>query len=766
MHKGPVVLLIAAGMVAFASAAAWAQPAPEPAAPAANHAKKKHAKKTEKKAETDDDNGADAGAPASDAGAAPSETTGAGANEGTDAGAPKSATGSASAAGTTGATAPQPGAPQPALPPTRTSPTRVPSANANPLGPMAWPEPGSDAAALRAQGAARPEANAPAGITKNRVYAEDWWSHLRPVLELHGYFRLRAELFHNFSLGRIYNPAQSIQLWPQPTDNYYNGIAAGNATQINQGSWGPQLCTAKQSPYGTSGNNDPAQATWPCANKTQAGANIRFRIEPELHISDNLRVMSEIDMLDNLVLGSTPDGYAIQPGAGGGYQVVARSGYTPLGAFDDTEEPPTAGVNGVKNSIAVKRVWAEYMTPVGELRFGRMPNQWGLGILANAGDGYDDDYQSTSDRIMFITGIKSLDLYFAGAWDFVNEGPTSTDLGSGITQYEGQPYDLAQLDDVNQYVFVVVHKTNEQLQKLQLAKGGLVVNGGMYVVYRSQLLTNDVPGGCSADAAVPGCAADTLGLGYTRRGAQAWIPDLWLQVLYKKFRFEMEAVTIQGSLESVDPAAGRASDYVNPDGDNGYKVREYGLATQIEQKLVEDKLRLQFDFGYASGDAYDSTLTPPTTPPTGVRTISTFRFNPNYKIDLILNRNILTRVQGEYYFRPSADYAFLRNVNGQKLGGGVAVIWTRASQFVQAPGHDPNLGIELDGTLYFQSKDGSLNDDPDKMGGFYTMLQYGVLFPLAGLGYPSQTQQSLNNEFGSVGTSAAQILRWYMGVLF
>ena len=35
-----------------------------------------------------------------------------------------------------------------------------------------------------------------------------------------------------------------------------------------------------------------------------------------------------------------------------------------------------------------------------------------------------------------------------------------------------------------------------------------------------------------------------------------------------------------------------------------------------------------------------------------------------------------------------------------------------------------DLGIELNFNLYFQSKDGSLNDDPNKMGGFYTMLQY------------------------------------------
>src|SRR6185436_14579668 len=163
------------------------------------------------------------------------------------------------------------------------------------------------------------------------------------------------------------------------------------------------------------------------------------------------------------------------------------------------------------------------------------------------------------------------------------------------------------------------------------------------------------------------------------------------------------------------------------DGEDGWKIRMYGLATEIEQRLVEDKLRLGFNFGWASGDPDVSDSSQPGSGGLspgfdglqpqlgGDRTISTFRFHPSYKVDLILNRNLLTRVQGTYYFRPSLDYDFVRNPNGQRLGGGFAAIWTRASQFVQTPGHRRDLGIELDFSLFFQSKDGSLNDDLDKM---------------------------------------------------
>jgi uncharacterized protein (TIGR04551 family) len=162
---------------------------------------------------------------------------------------------------------------------------------------------------------------------------------------------------------------------------------------------------------------------------------MRFRMNPELHVSDNLRILSQIDMLDNLVLGSTPGGY--NGGSSANDRPPSTSPYAPIGAFANTQVPPTSGLNSFKNSVEVKRAWGEYATPVGQVRFGRMPSHWGLGILENSGDGHDSDWQSTVDRIMFTTGIKPLDLYFSGAWDFPNEGQTSASLESTLG---GQPY--------------------------------------------------------------------------------------------------------------------------------------------------------------------------------------------------------------------------------------------------------------------------------------------------------------------------------------
>jgi uncharacterized protein (TIGR04551 family) len=593
------------------------------------------------------------------------------------------------------------------------------------------------------------------------VFSEDWWANARPIIELHGYFRTRAELFHNFSLGRHNSTVQGndVQfLWPIPLDQQY-GTPTGTGTGQTA-----SYC-------GSNGTNGT------CSDKTESGANLRFRLNPEIHISDNLRILSQIDLLDNLVLGSTPDSYAMQPVGGTtsgmgattgsmkfptGYQPVqfgsgyAPVNYAPIGFFSNTQGPPTAGVNGWTNSIAVKRAWGEYMTPVGQVRFGRMPQNWGLGMLVNAGDGIDSDYQSTIDRIMFITGLKSLDLYFGGAWDFPSTGPTNA---NPFDIYGGQPYNTCNTCNVNQWTAFVAHRTNPELQKLTLAHGDLVLNGGLYTIFRSQY--NDV-----VEGANPQTTDYSSNAPLQPRRSWALTPDLWVQALWRKFRFEAEAVTIQGQLGSSSLNGQNPNVPTN--------IQQYGVVTQTEFRAIDDKLDLQFGFGWASGDAYaNNSGTGALQPGTGLQqefsqggqasAISTFRFHPDYRVDLIFFRHILSRVEGAYYFRPSVDYDFLRSPSGEKLGGGAAVIWSRASQFEQTPGHQRDLGVELDAQLYYQSKDGSLNDDPSKIGGFFTMLQYGVFFPLGGLGYlPGQvTVQGFDASL-----SAAQTVRLFLGIVF
>jgi len=660
----------------------------------------------------------------------------------------------APAPASTGATGPV--APAPGTGPARPSliPPAAPAVAPSPAAATPTINPARDQLDLATQGAIHPTGGEMAGAPQE-VFSDDWWGKARPVIELHGYFRTRAQLFQDLFLGRHSSSLQGTD----PEGQYLANIPVDQSyTQLNGTSHNAVACGPAQQPNGLPTQN--------CYDKTESSANVRLRLDPEIDISDNLRIQTEIFALDNLVLGSTPNAFAMQPGSSTtatmasnstGYVSAGYNRFAPLSFLSTSQGPPTAGVNATTNSINVQRVWAEYNTPLGQLRFGRMPGNWGLGMVENSGDGIDSDYQTTLDRIMFVTGLKSMDLYFGGAWDFVSTGPTN---GTAFDVYGGQPYNTCNLCNVNEWAAFVAHRTNPEIQRLKLSRGDLVLNGGLYTTFRSQYL--DVASGQTPYT--NNYAATNNGLEPSR--AWAITPDLWVQALWRKFRFEAEAASIQGQI-------GYSS--LNTNMFNPVNLRSYGVVTQTEFRAVEDKLDLQFGFGWASGDAYannanNGALSPS---PTGLQSefanannqvadISTFRFHPDYHVDLLFFRNILQQIEGAYYFRPSVDYDFLRHADGEKLGGGGAVIWSRASEFVQAPGHKRDLGVELDLQLYYQSKDGSLNDDPSKIGGFFAMLQYGVFFPLAGLNYLPGEPSSIPDS----SLSAAQILRLFLGVVY
>src|SRR6185437_12255784 len=220
--------------------------------------------------------------------------------------------------------------------------------------------PARDQQQLAAQGTQRPDTGDLVGGDR-QIFSDEWFGRVHPVVELHGYFRTRGELFQNLDLGRhssVFQGSDPQALAPIPLDQSYQGVG-GLAHNV-------ALCGP-----GTNGQFGI------CHDETESSANMRLRLDPEIVISDNLRIVSEIFALDNVVLGSTPEAYAMQPASNtsgstpitnaqikqSAYASVGYNPYAPIGFMSKTQGPPTAGVNSLQNSIAVQRVWAEYMTP-------------------------------------------------------------------------------------------------------------------------------------------------------------------------------------------------------------------------------------------------------------------------------------------------------------------------------------------------------------------------------------------------------------------
>jgi uncharacterized protein (TIGR04551 family) len=554
----------------------------------------------------------------------------------------------------------------------------------------------------------------------------DLLDRIGQAVQIHGNFRVRPEMMHNFAIGW---DRPSLYLASPP----FNYRDANWPWARNPENGLPRLCSTAPPP----GSSTRVAAD--CSNNYQTMANLRLRIQPEVHITDGIAVFAQIDALENLVMGSTPQGY---------YNGAGQNG-SPWAAT--TAQSQTQVQTGQSPTISVSRAWAEVSNPtLGQVRFGRMPWHWGLGIYANAGNGIDSDYQTHVDRVMYQLRIRSLGLFAAAMYDFASTGPTS--VSARYEPGQGQPIDLGTLDDVNQYGVAVGRRVDASDARQSLARGDVVWNGGLYGYYRRQVLT--------LEGARPG---EPLRTEYLRRDATIGFADLWFQLLHRNFRLEVEAAVTFGNMNFASARLDEGSRMLD--------VFQFGGALEFEYRLLNNRLQIEFKAGYASGDADIEGLNSHASPTGGAPIRGTaqastlFNFHPDYRVDLILWRQVFRQVSGAYYFRPGVMYAFVDRPGGDRFYGRASVIWSRASEFVQTRGNAADLGIEVNAEVTYISsyRDPLSTDRPTP--GFFASAQYGILFPMAGLG-PTQTERTLTGPLQNFEFSNAQTLRAVLGVIY
>ena len=546
------------------------------------------------------------------------------------------------------------------------------------------------------------------------------WTVPRPMVSLNGYFRLRGELQDKFFLGRRDAPFNYFIPADRGDDQYDGAQPAGGC---------------RGSVVDGSGTSDDACKS---GSDRLRFASMRLRLQPTISLSDDVRLHLMIDALDNVVLGSTPESKVFDASG-----AAVRVPGSPLDSTSATNSPPQSGLNSSRDSIHVRRAWAEVTNRgLGQLRFGRMGHHWGLGMLWNSGEGIDADFSSEIDRVMGITKYKGF--FFAASWDFPNQGVTF-EPGDALP---GIPFDLSRKDDVKQWSLMAAYRLEPDVQAAKLARGDWVLNGGFYFVFRKQFLSSELAG----------LAPDTASYEniFVRRNAKVFIPNAWVQFMWKGLRIETEIAYIAGKTRLIGFDDSTTTDK--------FKFRQFGYALEIEYRTLEDKLGLYFNTGYASGDpdvdglsARENTVAQRTT---NARSISHFSFHPNYRVDLILFRNILGRIGGAHYINPGVSYDIIRNAFGQLFGARADVIYSRASREQQAYGSEPNLGVELNTALYYRSEDG-----PSLMDGYFIQFQYGILFPLAGLKY-RKIDGEVDPAVADFKIGKAQTMRILMGINF
>lgn len=607
-----------------------------------------------------------------------------------------------------------------------------------------------------------------APVADDAAWAEEEWKWEEPVkpelnfLEFDGYFRFRYDFFYNLDLGTYYQNTETNQATGPFAPGYAPPVPLCN-TNIG----------TRPNPNGTT----DAELNGPdtCANRagegnSLGGANMRLRLEPVFNVYEDVKVKMQIDVFDNLVLGSTPDGF--------GYN---GNPISPLSGFSQTQLAPTAGVNTIwRDSIRVKRAWAEVMTPLGQLRFGRMPSHFGMGLLANEGKGLDADFGDSNDRIMFATKIG--DFYVVPAYDWVVSGPTSA---IDLDPY-GQPFDRDQRDDVDQYILAIVKRDKPEAIAQKLANDEWVFNFGTYQVGRFQALD-------SADFfrnGQPQDAATTDAI--LERDTQAYIYSYWAKFQWRKLTIEAEYAGILGKIGNASISGPYSADSRDGVGDDGSLfINQHAATADIQYKLLKDALTLQLLVVVASGDgapgwgvrplssvsaingAWDGTQAPD-----GDNRITNFRLDPNYIVDMIFWRQLVGTITDALVVRPSVQYNLTEG-----LGARLDLVYSRALSADSTPSgsfdngldtaldngetilgrKSANLGVEADFKLFYDSDDG-----------FHAWFQYGLFIPMSGLdrqvaveSFSNLAEGRSNGEpVARIDASLAHTMQLMLGVTF
>ena len=149
---------------------------------------------------------------------------------------------------------------------------------------------------------------------------------------------------------------------------------------------------------------------------------------------------------------------------------------------------------------------------------------------------------------------------------------------------------------------------------------------------------------------------------------------------------------------------------------------------------------------------------PQATPPHDT-SVNNFRFHPDYRIDLILWKEILGAIAGAYYIAPAISYDIIRSDFGRVFAARLDFIYSRAMYQQQTYSSNPNLGAEIDVSVYYRTENG-----PQFTDGFFVAGQFGVLFPLNGLRYLEVDGITEPDAIGSI--RRALTMRLVMGIQF
>lgn len=416
-----------------------------------------------------------------------------------------------------------------------------------------------------------------------------------------------------------------------------------------------------------------------------ATADMRFRVEPVLHVGEWFEVRSQLDVAQGFVLGGNPAVKLV----GSGYDLAEM--YT-----------GQAGQGAIPGGIGVRRLWVHArLFGLAELDIGRQPDHFGMGMLRNSGGDLLGDYQSDVDRVSLRGELFGLRLMLArdslSAWPMTaaqgyadnaagsTAGATikTTQTGTGAVQYP-----LEDATDVTRYVL------EARGGKPGLERG---VEWGAALLWTTQtlgsFLENDTTADVKQKLATDTCFETGECVRLSPRNASFLTPQVavdWrLGEPGNALRLQAEGAFTYGTLGQTDVLASSTAK----------TIVSGGLAARATWS--RERTEWLLDAGFASGEGQGGFGVNDTNNFTrkvddSQRTLLTgFRFHRNFRIDGILFRDIIGAVANAVYWKPAYRYHLS---GGPQSSEGLAVegsvVAAVAASATATPGGGSLLGVE------------------------------------------------------------------------
>ncbi|MBQ1266025.1 MAG: hypothetical protein IIY06_04565 [Proteobacteria bacterium] len=481
-----------------------------------------------------------------------------------------------------------------------------------------------------------------------------------PRFEHHGYFRTRLNYFGNYDLDTRGTSPVGVPL---------NADQRGSDAQENI----------------EMGDAD-----------AHLSGNIRFRYQPTIHITESVRISGTFDVMDNLTLGTSPNGLRENWGANVFF------------TFDGADA--VKGDSLLSDAISIKALYGEADTILGTFRVGRVPTHWGMGLVYNDGGVYKRDQQITEGhawKCLDCDGGDAVDkvewrirdpfydmLYLAFSWDFINSG-----LSSYKQDSMAQAFDLAESDDVLQFTLSIFDRPISQQEidtryRKMFETREWTADWGILYSYREQNQAPEVNAALQDD----GAAATYL---LYEKSAKAHVFDLWGRFyipLPKEvmLRLEAEFVGVAGSVK-LD---------LNDEGDKR-DILQFGLGFEGEVWWRDLVTGIKTGFAWADNMKFSGHSMIENYNLGVVPMGSILRFDPSYRIDDIMFHELMDGINNAWYLNIYGEYKFPLELSQMTMALGARLDLSTAAALVKdaTPGDSSWYGFEADLKLFYEESD-------------------------------------------------------------